>query len=75
MSVSSAATTPPRRFWHTWVRFPVDLWWRSLPLRVIASVFVASVLVLDRSGGLQRLGLTVVDAWHVVVACWVLRRR
>lgn len=26
------------------------------------------------SGGLQRLGLTVVDAWHVVAAGWVLRR-
>jgi two-component system sensor histidine kinase MtrB len=50
VSVSSAATTPPRRFWHRWVRFPVDLWWRSLPLRVIASVFVASVLVLVLGG-------------------------
>lgn len=27
------------------------------------------------SGGLQRLGLTVVDAWHVVAALAVLRRR
>lgn len=36
---------------------------------------IGSVLILDRSGGLQRLGLTVVDAWHVVVASWVLRRR
>lgn len=36
---------------------------------------VGSVLVTQRSGGLQRLGLTVVDAWHVVVAVWVLRRR
>lgn len=36
---------------------------------------VGSLLVVDRSGGLQRLGLTVVDAWHVVVAGWVLRRR
>ena len=40
-----------------------------------ALALVASVLVLERSGGLQRLGLTVVDAWHVVVAVWVLRRR
>jgi hypothetical membrane protein len=36
---------------------------------------VGSVLVAQRGGGLQRLGLTVVDAWHVVVAVWVLRRR
>lgn len=36
---------------------------------------VGSVLVTQRTGGLQRLGLTVVDAWHVVVAVWVLRRR
>lgn len=27
------------------------------------------------SGGLQRLGLTVVDVWHVVAAGWVLRGR
>ena len=32
------------------MRFPADLWWRSLPLRVIASVFVASVLVLVLGG-------------------------
>lgn len=42
---------------------------------VSAVALVGSVLVEDRSGGLQRLGLTVVDAWHVVTAVWVLRRR
>ena len=42
---------------------------------VSAVALVGSVLVAQRSGGLQRLGLTVVDAWHVVVAVWVLRRR
>ncbi len=42
---------------------------------VCALALVGSVLVADRSGGLQRLGLTVVDGWHVVVALWVLRRR
>lgn len=48
----------------------------SVVVGVVSVVaLVASVLVLDRSGGLQRLGLTVVDAWHVVVATWVLRRR
>ena len=31
--------------------------------------------VVDGSGGFQRLGLTVVDAWHVALAVWVLRRR
>src|SRR4029434_10913718 len=29
-----------------WWRFPVTWWWRSLPLRVVLTVFVASVLVL-----------------------------
>jgi len=42
---------------------------------VSAVALVGSVLLAQRSGGLQRLGLTVVDAWHVVVAAWVLRRR
>jgi hypothetical membrane protein len=42
---------------------------------VSAFALVGSLLVAQRSGGLQRLGLTVVDAWHVVVAVWVLRRR
>lgn len=31
--------------------------------------------VADQSGLFQRLGLTVVDLWHVVVAVWVLTRR
>jgi hypothetical membrane protein len=46
---------------------------------VVGAVSVAgllgTLLVEQRSGGLQRLGLTVVDAWHVVAAAWVLRRR
>jgi hypothetical membrane protein len=42
---------------------------------VSATALVGSLLVAQRAGGLQRLGLTVVDAWHVVVAVWVLRRR
>ena len=36
---------------------------------------VGTLLLEERSGGLQRLGLTVVDAWHVAAAAWVLRRR
>ena len=36
---------------------------------------LGTLLVEERSGGLQRLGLTVVDAWHVAAAAWVLRRR
>ena len=39
--------TPTRQ---PWWRFPVDLWWRSLPLRVVASVFSASVVVLVLGG-------------------------
>ena len=41
---------------------------------VSVAALVGTLLVADRSGGLQRLGLTVVDAWHVAVATWVLRR-
>lgn len=41
---------------------------------VSAAGLVGSVLIEDRGGGLQRLGLTVVDAWHVAAAAWVLRR-
>jgi len=35
---------------HRWWRYPADLWWRSLPLRVIASVLCASVVVLVLGG-------------------------
>src|SRR3954471_3449630 len=37
---------PPSRWWQ----IPVSWWWRSLPLRVILSVFLASVLVLVLGG-------------------------
>jgi hypothetical membrane protein len=44
----------------------------------VATGVVAAVALLGSaltgSGGLQRLGLTVVDAWHVVLACGVLLR-
>jgi two-component system, OmpR family, sensor histidine kinase MtrB len=33
-----------------WWRFPVTWWWRSLPLRVVLTVFIASVLVLVLGG-------------------------
>jgi two-component system sensor histidine kinase MtrB len=33
-----------------WWRFPVNWWWRSLPLRVVLTVFLASVLVLVLGG-------------------------
>lgn len=39
-----------------------------------ALALVGTALVVDRSGGLQRLGLGVVDLWHVAAAVWVLRR-
>jgi hypothetical membrane protein len=46
---------------------------------VSAGALVGTVVVGDDgplgSGGLQRLGLTVVDAWHVAAAVAVLRRR
>jgi two-component system sensor histidine kinase MtrB len=33
-----------------WWRFPVTWWWRSLPLRVVLTAFIASVLVLVLGG-------------------------
>src|SRR5215218_4662141 len=33
-----------------WWRFPITWWWRSLPLRVVLTVFLASVLVLVLGG-------------------------
>jgi two-component system sensor histidine kinase MtrB len=46
-SLSPVRVTPARR---PWWRFLVDWWWRSLPLRVILTVFLASVLVLVLGG-------------------------
>src|SRR5215212_2319661 len=43
MSISETA----RSLWSKWA---ANVWWRSLPLRVILSVFVASVLVLVLGG-------------------------
>jgi len=40
---------------------------------VSASCLVGTVALGSGSGGLQRAGLGVVDAWHVVAAAWVLR--
>jgi hypothetical membrane protein len=40
---------------------------------VSATALVASLLVPGATGALQRLGLTVVDGWHVVAALLVLR--
>jgi two-component system sensor histidine kinase MtrB len=46
-----------------WWRFPVAWWWRSLPLRVVLTVFVASVLVLVLGGFLlmQQATIGVID--------------
>jgi hypothetical protein len=41
---------------------------------VSAAGLIGTVALPDASGGMQRLGLTVVDVWHVVVAAAVLRR-
>jgi len=51
-------------------------WARSASLLVGAtSALALGWSVVSGSGGQQRLGLTVVDAWHVVLACTVLLRR
>ena len=46
-----------------WWRFPVTWWWRSLPLRVVLTMFLASVLVLVLGGFLlmQQATLGVID--------------
>lgn len=47
----------------------------STAVGVVSAGSLVATLLVDGSGAFQRLGLTVVDAWHVVVATWVLRRR
>ena len=47
----------------------------SIAVGCVCAAALVGTLLVDASGGLQRLGLTVVDAWHVVVAAVVLRRR
>ena len=46
----------------------------SLLVAVVSAAALAGSIVTG-SGGLQRLGLTVVDVWHVVLATAVLRGR
>src|SRR5919107_4273119 len=47
-----------------WLKIPLLWWWRSLPLRVVLTVFLASVLVLVLGGFLlmQQATLAVVDS-------------
>jgi two-component system sensor histidine kinase MtrB len=53
----------PRVLKSRWWRFPITWWWRSLPLRVVLTVFLASVLVLVLGGFLlmQQATLGVID--------------
>src|SRR5688500_19874419 len=53
----------PRILKSRWWRFPITWWWRSLPLRVVLTVFVASVLVLVLGGFLlmQQATIGVID--------------
>ena len=46
-----------------WWRYPINWWWRSLPLRVVLTQFVASVLVLVLGGFLlmQQATIGVID--------------
>lgn len=46
----------------------------SLAIGAVSFGALVATLFADGSGGFQRLGLTVVDAWHVAAAVWVLRR-
>lgn len=45
-----------------------------LAVGVTSALALTGSVLVDGGGGLQRLGLTVVDAWHLVVAALVLRR-
>ena len=45
----------------------------SQAVGLLAAAALAGSLLGDGTGGLQRLGLTVVDGWHVVLATAVLR--
>ena len=47
----------------------------SAAVGVVSAVSLVLTVVTDTSGLFQRLGLGVVDVWHVVVAGWVLTRR
>lgn len=49
---------------HRWWRFPLDAWQRSLPLRVVATTFTASVVVMVLGGVLlmQQAAIGVLDA-------------
>ena len=53
----------PRVLRSRWWRLPVNWWWRSLPLRVVLTVFLASVLVLVLGGFLlmQQATMGVID--------------
>jgi two-component system sensor histidine kinase MtrB len=53
----------PRVLKSRWWRLPVNWWWRSLPLRVVLTVFLASVLVLVLGGFLlmQQATMGVID--------------
>jgi two-component system, OmpR family, sensor histidine kinase MtrB len=53
----------PRMLNSRWWRFPINWWWRSLPLRVVLTEFVASVLVLVLGGFLlmQQATMGVID--------------
>lgn len=45
-----------------------------LAVGAVSAGALVGTLLVDGSGGFQRLGLTAVDGWHVAVAAWVLRR-
>ncbi len=47
----------------------------SAAVGVVSALCLAATLTADASGLFQRLGLGVVDLWHVVAAIVVLRRR
>lgn len=47
----------------------------SAAVGAVSAVSLVATVVTDASGLFQRLGLGVVDLWHVVLATWVLTRR
>ncbi len=57
--MSTPDPTDPGGASQPWWHLPLSLWWRSLPLRVIATVFAASLLVLVLGGFLLMQQATV----------------
>ncbi|SDR92336.1 MtrAB system histidine kinase MtrB [Microlunatus soli] len=64
LTATASAGGEPDRPSRRWWRLPVDAWQQSLPLRVVATTFIASVVVMVLGGVLlmQQAAIGVLDA-------------